>query len=47
MECEPNAVVQRVALRSEEISFNEQSVAQVGMKVLESAKEQLKWSLLK
>ena len=34
MECEPTSVVQRVALRSgEELSFSDQSVAQVGMQV--------------
>lgn len=43
MESDPSEVVHRVALRGDDISLGEQTVAQV----LQSAKEQLKWSLLK
>jgi len=42
-EADPSAIVQRVALRQEDIPLGEQTVAQV----LQSAKEQIKWSLLK
>ncbi|XP_013774510.1 coatomer subunit zeta-1-like [Limulus polyphemus] len=43
LEGDPSAVVQKVALRTDDIPLGEQTVAQV----LQSAKEQLKWSLLK
>ncbi|KAL5508807.1 hypothetical protein EMCRGX_G004057 [Ephydatia muelleri] len=43
LETDPTVVVQRIAIRVEEGSFTEQSVVQV----LQSAKENLKWSLLK
>jgi len=43
MESDANSLVQRVAVRSEDIPLGEQTVAQV----LQSAKDQLKWSLLK
>jgi hypothetical protein len=43
LEADSSAVAQRVALRSDDIPLGEQTVAQV----LQSAKEQLKWSLLK
>jgi len=43
LETDPNVVTQRVALRVEESPFNDQTVTQV----LQSAREQLKWSLLK
>ncbi|CAG0900100.1 unnamed protein product [Darwinula stevensoni] len=43
LEADANSVVERVALRTEDIPLGEQTVAQV----LQSAKEQLKWSLLK
>ena len=43
MECDPQLVVSRAALRTDDIPLGEQTVAQV----LQSAKEQLKWSLLK
>lgn len=43
MEADSTAVVQRVALRAEDIPLGEQTVGQV----FQSAKEQLKWSLLK
>lgn len=43
MEADPSVVVQRVALRTEDIPLGEQTVGQV----FQSAKEQLKWSLLK
>ncbi|XP_059085903.1 coatomer subunit zeta-1-like isoform X1 [Tigriopus californicus] len=57
LESDPNAVVSRVALRTDDIPLGEQTVAQVQAKigakmaatsaVFQSAKEQLKWSLLK
>ena len=66
LESDPNTVVNRVALRTDDIPLGEQTVAQVGVlraaylipqsqlvicvlcfQVLQSAKEQLKWSLLK
>ncbi|CAH1724366.1 unnamed protein product [Macrosiphum euphorbiae] len=43
LEADSGAVVQRVALRTDDIPIGEQTVAQV----FQSAKEQLKWSLLK
>lgn len=43
LEADSSQVVQRVALRTDDIPIGEQTVAQV----LQSAKEQLKWSLLK
>eukprot|EP00088_Acartia_fossae_P060908 TRINITY_DN7303_c0_g1_i1.p1 TRINITY_DN7303_c0_g1~~TRINITY_DN7303_c0_g1_i1.p1 ORF type:complete len:198 (+),score=28.85 TRINITY_DN7303_c0_g1_i1:50-595(+) len=43
LEADPSALVSRVALRADDIPLGEQTVAQV----LQSAKEQLKWSLLK
>ncbi|XP_078737843.1 coatomer subunit zeta-1 isoform X2 [Lampetra fluviatilis] len=43
LESDPLQVMQRVSLRSDDIPLTEQTVAQV----LYSAKEQLKWSLLK
>lgn len=43
LESDPRAVHQRVALRTEDIPIGEQTVSQV----YQSAKEQLKWSLLK
>merc|ERR1712098_889806 len=43
MESDPQQVISRVALRSDDIPLGEQTVAQV----LQSAKEQLRWSLLK
>jgi len=43
LESDPNAVVSRVAIRTDDIPIGEQTVAQV----LQSAKDQLKWSLLK
>ncbi|XP_025081343.1 coatomer subunit zeta-1-like isoform X3 [Pomacea canaliculata] len=49
LEADPNAVVQKVAIRNEDIPLGEQTVAQLTKKleVLQSAKEQIKWSLLK
>ncbi|MFH4982976.1 hypothetical protein AB6A40_009685 [Gnathostoma spinigerum] len=47
METEAQAVVSRCALRPDEIAFGDQSISQVGMSLIGSAKEQLKWSLLK
>uniref|UniRef100_A0A5S6QT70 Coatomer subunit zeta n=1 Tax=Trichuris muris TaxID=70415 RepID=A0A5S6QT70_TRIMR len=43
LETDYNSVLSRLAFRGEDLSFGEQSVAQV----LQSAREQLKWSLLK
>ncbi|XP_014678085.1 PREDICTED: coatomer subunit zeta-1-like isoform X2 [Priapulus caudatus] len=43
LESDSSTIVQRVAQRSEELPLGEQTVAQV----LQSAKDQLKWSLLK
>merc|ERR1712059_95549 len=43
LECDPSQIVAQVAHRSDDIPLGEQTVAQV----LQSAKEQLKWSLLK
>jgi len=43
LESDPGNVASRVALRNDDIPLGEQTVAQV----LQSAKEQLKWSLLK
>jgi hypothetical protein len=43
LEADPNAVVSRVAIRTDDIPIGEQTVAQV----FQSAKEQIKWSLLK
>ncbi|XP_023018196.2 COPI coat complex subunit zeta [Leptinotarsa decemlineata] len=43
LDADSNSVVSRVALRNDDIPIGEQTVAQV----FQSAKEQLKWSLLK
>ncbi|XP_064648090.1 coatomer subunit zeta-1-like isoform X2 [Lineus longissimus] len=43
LEGDPNVVANRVAIRMDDIPLGEQTVSQV----LQSAKEQLKWSLLK
>ncbi|CAH2007173.1 unnamed protein product [Acanthoscelides obtectus] len=43
LDADPGSVVSRVALRNDDIPIGEQTVAQV----FQSAKEQLKWSLLK
>ncbi|KAI7694026.1 Coatomer subunit zeta-1 [Sarcoptes scabiei] len=43
LESDPVAVVQKVSSKMDEISFNEQTVAQV----FQSAREQIKWSLLR
>ncbi|KAI6226219.1 Origin recognition complex subunit 2 [Aphelenchoides fujianensis] len=47
LETEPTAIVGRCALKADEIAFGDQSISQVGMSLLGSAKDQLKWSLLK
>jgi len=47
LEADPVAVVSRVAVRTDDAAFGEHTVAQVGMHILNSAKEQLKSSLLK
>ncbi|XP_070549635.1 coatomer subunit zeta-1-like isoform X2 [Ptychodera flava] len=54
LEADPHAVAQRVALRMDDIPLAEQTVVQHitnkiqgSSKVLQSAKEQIKWSLLK
>ncbi|XP_071942162.1 coatomer subunit zeta-1-like isoform X2 [Antedon mediterranea] len=43
MECDSNTVISRIALRGDEVPISEQNFAQV----FQSAKDQLKWSLLK
>jgi len=43
LENDSHAIVQRVAIRNDDIPLGEQTMA----KVLQSAKEQIKWSLLK
>lgn len=43
LEADPNLVVQRVALKPEDIPLGEQTVSQI----LHSAREQLKWSILR
>ncbi|XP_006883986.1 PREDICTED: coatomer subunit zeta-1 isoform X1 [Elephantulus edwardii] len=43
LESDPQQVVHRVALRGEDVPLTEQTVSQV----LQSAKEQIKWSLLR
>ncbi|BFZ22200.1 hypothetical protein BsWGS_25239 [Bradybaena similaris] len=43
LEADSNAVVQKVAIRNDDIPLGEQTMAQV----LQSAKDQIKWSLLK
>uniref|UniRef100_A0A914CN26 Coatomer subunit zeta n=1 Tax=Acrobeloides nanus TaxID=290746 RepID=A0A914CN26_9BILA len=47
METDPQAVVSRCALRPDEMNFGDQSVSQLGMSLLTSAKEQVKWSVFK
>ena len=42
-EIDPQAVIDKVAIRNDDIPLTEQTVAQV----FQSAKEQIKWSLLK
>ena len=43
MEVEPQCVIDKVAIRNDDIPLTEQTVAQV----LQAAKDQIKWSLLK
>ncbi|CAB1353850.1 unnamed protein product [Coregonus sp. 'balchen'] len=43
LESDPQQVVYRVALRGDDVPLTEQTVSQV----LQSAKEQIKWSLLR
>uniref|UniRef100_F1L9U6 Coatomer subunit zeta n=1 Tax=Ascaris suum TaxID=6253 RepID=F1L9U6_ASCSU len=47
LETEPQAVIGRCAVRQDELTFGDQSISQVGMSLIGSAKDQLKWSLLK
>ncbi|KAI6196638.1 Coatomer subunit zeta [Aphelenchoides besseyi] len=47
LETESSAIVGRCALKADELAFSDQSISQVGMSLLGSAKDQLKWSLLK
>nr|XP_054749752.1 coatomer subunit zeta-1-like [Lytechinus pictus] len=50
LEADPNAVAQRVSLRGDDVPITEQTMSQVissKLDVLQSAKDQLKWSLLK
>lgn len=43
LEADPGAIVQRVALKTDDIPLGEQTVAQV----IQTARDQLKWSLLR
>lgn len=43
MESDPSAVVQKVVVKMDDLSFNEQTVSSV----FQSAREQIKWSLLR
>uniref|UniRef100_A0A914V8U8 Coatomer subunit zeta n=1 Tax=Plectus sambesii TaxID=2011161 RepID=A0A914V8U8_9BILA len=47
LETDAASVVSRCLLRPDDLAFGDQSISQVGMSLLGSAKEQLKWSLLK
>jgi hypothetical protein len=47
LETDAQAVVARCAVKPDEVAFGEQSISQVGMSLLGSAKDQFKWSLLK
>ncbi|KAM9431194.1 coatomer subunit zeta-1-like isoform 1-T1 [Salvelinus alpinus] len=50
LESDPQQVVHRVALRGEDVPYSEQTVTQKAsflLQVLQSAKEQIKWSLLR
>ena len=47
LETDAQAVISRCAVKPDEIAFGEQTISQVGMSLLGSAKDQLKWSLLK
>uniref|UniRef100_A0A1I7SVV5 Coatomer subunit zeta n=2 Tax=Bursaphelenchus xylophilus TaxID=6326 RepID=A0A1I7SVV5_BURXY len=47
LETDAQAIVSRCALKPDELAFGDQSISQVGMSLLGSAKDQLKWSLLK
>ncbi|XP_065838658.1 coatomer subunit zeta-1-like isoform X14 [Oscarella lobularis] len=47
LESDPNTITQRTAMKLDDIPLSEQSVAQVGKHVLQTAKDQLKWSLLR
>ncbi|CAK5084554.1 unnamed protein product [Meloidogyne enterolobii] len=47
LETDAQAVVARCAFKPDEIGFGEQTISQVGMSLLGSAKDQFKWSLLK
>ncbi|KAK0425607.1 hypothetical protein QR680_009286 [Steinernema hermaphroditum] len=47
LETDPQAVVSRCALRPDEIAFGDQSISEVGKSLFETARGQLKWSLLK
>ncbi|XP_071497515.1 coatomer subunit zeta-1-like isoform X1 [Diadema setosum] len=50
LEADPSSVVQKVALRGDDVPLSEQTMTQVissKLDVLQSARDQLKWSLLK
>ncbi|CAD5211600.1 unnamed protein product [Bursaphelenchus okinawaensis] len=47
LETDAQAIVSRCALKPDDLAFGDQSISQVGMSLLGSAKDQLKWSLLK
>ncbi|CAI5443543.1 unnamed protein product [Caenorhabditis angaria] len=47
LETDAPSIVSRCALKSDEVSFSDQSFSSVGMSFIESANKQFKWSLLK
>ncbi|XP_062519353.1 coatomer subunit zeta-1-like [Corticium candelabrum] len=47
LESDSTTVSQRVAMKMDDVPLSEQSVTQVGKHVLQTARDQLKWSLLK
>ncbi|TKR93891.1 hypothetical protein L596_008264 [Steinernema carpocapsae] len=47
LETDAQAVVNRCALRPEELAFGDQSMHEIGKSLFETARGQLKWSLLK
>ncbi|XP_052805379.1 coatomer subunit zeta-1-like isoform X2 [Mya arenaria] len=50
LDCDSSSIVSKVAVRSDDIPMGEKTVSQKlksGLEVIESAKEQIRWSLLK
>uniref|UniRef100_A0A915E0G8 Coatomer subunit zeta n=1 Tax=Ditylenchus dipsaci TaxID=166011 RepID=A0A915E0G8_9BILA len=47
LETDAQAIVSRCVVRPDDLAFGDQSVSQLGMSLLGSAKDQFKWSLLK